>query len=88
MRKNGTILDQTYGSPNISEPPTAVVDPCNPSPCAMNAECRNNGGVASCHCPAPYEGDPYVICKVDCLQNADCALNLACFQNKCIDPVC
>lgn len=58
------------------------VDPCNPSPCGPNAQCRN--GV--CSCLAEYQGDPYVGCKPECVINNECPTHLACIRNKCKDP--
>lgn len=60
-----------------------VKDPCNPSPCGLNALCRDGG---SCTCPPDYQGDPYRSCRPECVQNSDCPLNRACSNNRCIDP--
>lgn len=63
-----------------------IVDPCNPSPCGINAECnvRNNAG--SCTCLPEYFGDPYVECRPECVLNTDCPKTQACLNNKCKDP--
>lgn len=57
-------------------------DPCNPSPCGPNAQCRN--GI--CTCLAEYHGDPYTGCRPECVLNTDCPRNQACLRNKCKDP--
>jgi hypothetical protein len=57
-------------------------DPCNPSPCGANAQCRD--GV--CTCLPEYRGDPYSACRPECVQNPDCPLDKVCLRNKCYDP--
>jgi len=48
-------------------------DPCNPSPCGSNGQCRVIGKVASCVYP-------------ECIINQDCPRDKACFTQKCQDP--
>lgn len=48
-------------------------DPCNPSPCGSNGQCRVIGKVASCVYP-------------ECIINQDCPRDKACFAQKCQDP--
>lgn len=48
-------------------------DPCNPSPCGSNGQCRVIGEVASCVYP-------------ECIINQDCPRDKACFAQKCQDP--
>ena len=70
-----------------------VVDPCNPSPCGINAECTAKHGddddyaVATCKCrPGFPKGDAYTACRPECVNNADCPQKQACGSQKCIDP--
>jgi hypothetical protein len=65
------------------EPP---LQPCNPSPCGFNAKCIERNGAGSCVCLPEHYGNPYEGCKPECTLNSDCALNLACINNKCKDP--
>ena len=60
--------------------------PCNPSPCGSNAECRERDGVGSCSCLPEYFGDPYTGCRPECVQNSDCDRSKACVNNKCTNP--
>jgi hypothetical protein len=62
------------------EPPRD--DPCNPSPCGPNAQCSN--GI--CTCLPEYQGDPYTMCRPECVINNDCPRDKACFNNKCKNP--
>ena len=62
------------------------LDPCRPSPCGINAECREHRRAASCTCLPGLQGDPYVECKPECSINPECPQHLACIQNKCKDP--
>lgn len=57
-------------------------DPCNPSPCGFNTECRN--GI--CTCIIEYLGDPYIGCNPECVTNTDCPMDKACIRNKCTNP--
>ena len=66
--------------------PIEVVQPCNPSPCGINAECSENRGAASCRCILDYVGNPYVECKPECTVNSECPRDKACINNKCGDP--
>lgn len=58
------------------------INPCNPSPCGSNALCNN--GICTCY--PEYQGNPYVGCRPECVQNYDCPSNKACRSNKCFDP--
>lgn len=59
-----------------------VKDPCHPSPCGTNAQCRNG----TCFCIPEYQGDPYIGCRPECVLNSDCVREKACSRNKCINP--
>lgn len=61
------------------------IDPCNPSPCGPNSICRVSNGHAVCSCQPGLIGSP-PSCKPECVVSAECALTLACLQNKCRDP--
>jgi hypothetical protein len=66
--------------------PVEVIQPCNPSPCGINAECIERNRAASCKCIRDYQGNPYVECKPECVSNAECPSNLACVSQHCVDP--
>jgi hypothetical protein len=63
-----------------------IRQPCNPTPCGANAECRELNGAGSCTCLPEYHGDPYTGCRPECVQNSDCDRTKACVNNKCKDP--
>ncbi|KAG8227100.1 hypothetical protein J437_LFUL007437 [Ladona fulva] len=67
-------------TPPVIEP--IAVDPCNPSPCGPNAECRDG----TCTCIPEYSGDPYIGCRPECILNSECPRNRACLRQKCVDP--
>lgn len=74
-------------SPNpVALIPPEVPMPCNPSPCGINAVCKERAGAGSCLCMPEYHGDPYVECRPECVLNSDCAKTKACVNNKCVDP--
>merc|ERR1719310_1816694 len=72
--------------PTTTTPRPEIIDPCRPSPCGINAECRERQGAASCTCLPGLQGNPYIECKPECSINPDCPINLACIRNKCVDP--
>lgn len=63
-----------------------VTNPCSPSPCGSNAECRVQQNAGSCSCFPGYIGNPYEGCRPECVLNSDCSANLACISSKCRDP--
>ncbi|EFX65777.1 hypothetical protein DAPPUDRAFT_229540, partial [Daphnia pulex] len=74
--------------PVVVEP--SVVEPtktgCNPSPCGVNAECRDISGSPECICPPNYIGDPYSSCRPECVLNTDCPRDRTCVRNRCENP--
>ena len=66
--------------------PPEVIEPCNPSPCGINARCESRARAASCSCIQDYIGNPYIECKPECVVNSECPRNLACVNQKCRDP--
>ena len=63
-----------------------IIQPCNPSPCGVNAECREQSNAAACTCIRDYQGNPYIECKPECVSNSDCPRHLVCLNQKCVDP--
>lgn len=59
---------------------------CNPSPCGVNAECRDISGSPECICPPNYIGDPYSSCRPECVLNTDCPRDRTCVRNRCENP--
>jgi len=66
------------------DPPKAV-NPCVPSPCGANSECRVIDSRAVCSCTPGMFGAP-PNCRPECVINSDCPTNLACVRNKCTNP--
>lgn len=64
---------------------TPVGDPCNPSPCGPNSQCRQNNMQAVCSCVSGYIGAPPT-CRPECVLSSDCPLNEACTNQRCRDP--
>lgn len=60
-------------------------NPCIPSPCGPNSQCRVVGELPACSCLPNYIGrSPN--CRPECTLNAECPSNLACINEKCQDP--
>lgn len=70
---------------NIFNIAPVAVNPCNPSPCGPNSICREINGQATCSCILGYIGSPPT-CRPECVISAECPLNQACVNQKCIDP--
>lgn len=70
----------------LESPPALVpYNPCVPSPCGPNAECRDANGIPSCSCLQTYIGSP-PNCRPECTVNSDCSPSQACIREKCRDP--
>lgn len=69
------------------EPPVQMTpsNPCQPSPCGPNAECRPVGDSPSCTCIDGMIGSP-PNCRPECISNSECDSNRACIRQKCQDP--
>lgn len=70
----------------VVQPVEEPHDPCNPSPCGSNAICKERNGAGACTCLPEYFGDPYTVCRPECVTNSDCPRDKACVNNKCKDP--
>lgn len=69
------------------EPPVPKpnLNPCVPSPCGPNSQCRIVGDSPVCSCLPNYIGrSPN--CRPECTINSECPANLACINEKCADP--
>lgn len=63
----------------------APIQPCNPNPCGSNSQCRDINQQAVCSCLPTYIGSP-PSCRPECIISAECPLNEACNNHKCINP--
>lgn len=61
------------------------MNPCQPSPCGPNSQCREVNGQAVCSCLPNYIGSPPG-CRPECVVSSECPLNKACVNQKCTDP--
>lgn len=70
------------GRPVVDEPSR---NPCIPSPCGPNSQCRAIGTTPACSCLPNYIGrSPN--CRPECTINAECPGNKACQNERCKDP--
>lgn len=60
-------------------------EPCNPSPCGPNSQCRAVNNQPVCTCLPEYIGSPPG-CRPECVTSSECPLNRACMNNKCVNP--
>lgn len=62
-----------------------IANPCQPSPCGPNSQCRAFNEQSVCSCVQGYIGSPPA-CRPECVSSSECQLNEACVNQKCIDP--
>lgn len=65
--------------------PIEIVNPCQPSPCGPNSQCKEINGYSMCSCLSGYIGTPPT-CRPECSVDSDCNPNKACTNQKCRDP--
>lgn len=85
---NGHIGDPFRGCIQQEEEiikPKLPENPCVPSPCGPNSNCRITNGLAVCSCAVEYFGSP-PNCRPECTVNAECGQNKACHKFKCTNP--
>lgn len=61
------------------------INPCQPSPCGSNSQCREINSQAVCSCLPGYRGVA-PSCRPECVASSECPLNQACSNQKCINP--
>ncbi|XP_031638054.1 adhesive plaque matrix protein 2-like [Contarinia nasturtii] len=74
-------VDSTAQSPLKDD----YLDSCLRDPCGPYSECRPNGDCYICNCLPDFIGQP-PNCKPECVLSADCGLQEACVNRKCVDP--
>lgn len=63
----------------------APQNPCHPSPCGPNSQCKELNRQAVCSCLPNYTGSPPG-CRPECVVSSECPVNRACVKQKCADP--
>lgn len=61
------------------------MNPCQPTPCGPNSECRVRGDSPACTCLEGHVGAP-PNCRPECTINPECPSERACINQKCRDP--
>lgn len=89
-----TCPDRMHGNAFVQCRPNVVMadvvdvplDPCYPTPCGPNSQCRVTfNSQATCSCLPGFSGTA-PMCRPECVLNSDCLPALACLNQKCIDP--
>lgn len=60
-------------------------NPCQPSPCGPNSQCREINNQAICSCLPNYVGSSPG-CRPECVVSSECSYDRACINQKCVDP--
>lgn len=69
----------------LIEPQADPINPCNPSPCGPNSQCKEINYQAVCSCLQSYVGSP-PNCRPECVVNSECDKQKSCRNLKCVDP--
>lgn len=69
----------------VPPPPKTPENPCIPTPCGPNSQCRVVGDQAACSCLQNFVGRP-PNCRPECNNDSECPNHLACKNEKCKDP--
>lgn len=62
-----------------------IKNPCSPSPCGPNSQCKQVNEQPICSCLPTFIGSPPT-CRPECIISAECSLTQACLNEKCRDP--
>lgn len=76
---------QSFSDYLLAPVPKKPENPCIPSPCGPNSQCRVIGEQAACSCLPNYIGQS-PNCRPECMINAECPSNMACINERCKDP--
>lgn len=60
-------------------------NPCLPSPCGPNSQCRLLGGNPACSCLSGFVGRA-PNCRPECTIDSECSRHLSCQRERCRDP--
>ena len=69
----------------LAPEPVVPQNPCEPSPCGPNSQCRVVNDAPSCSCSPEVIGAP-PNCRPECVSKSECPSQLACMNQKCRDP--
>lgn len=85
--KPNSTLTEFINKVNVVEeiPVRPQENPCQPSPCGFNSQCKVVGDSPSCSCLPNFLGTP-PNCRPECVSNSECENHLACINQKCQDP--
>lgn len=75
------MIEFTFISAIITE----KLNPCQPSPCGPNSQCKEVNEQAVCSCLPTYFGSP-PNCRPECVVSSECNFDRVCSNHKCIDP--
>lgn len=69
----------------VPSPPKTPDNPCVPTPCGPNSQCRVVGSQPACSCLQNFIGRP-PNCRPECISDSECPNHLACLNEKCSSP--
>lgn len=85
LRKNVKIYFLGHKTHFLNSTANEPTNPCIPSPCGPNSQCREIDSHAVCSCSSNYIGMP-PSCRPECITSSECPQDKACVREKCIDP--
>lgn len=69
----------------LIESEEVATNPCQPTPCGPNSQCKISNGQSVCSCLPEYRGAP-PNCRPECVVSAECPSDKICKSQKCISP--
>lgn len=69
----------------LVRPVEPIENPCIPSPCGLNSQCRNLNDYAVCSCIPDMIGTP-PNCRPECILSSECSQDKSCINQKCKNP--
>lgn len=84
-RSNETLVIVNFFFFDFLAAPIELGDPCRPSPCGPNSQCREINKQAVCSCLPEFIGSPPG-CRPECTVSSECSQAQACINQKCADP--
>jgi hypothetical protein len=81
----GYTGDPFFSCKQVPVTPPPRTNPCVPSPCGPNSQCREVNSQAVCSCLPNYIGSPPG-CRPECVVNSECPTQMACLNERCSDP--
>lgn len=83
--KSGVSFFSTICASFFSAQEDIYTNPCDPSPCGPNSQCKVTNSQSVCSCLPEYRGSP-PNCRPTCVVSTECTTDKVCQYQKCVSP--